>query len=225
MDQATLAVIGDVLSNAVGVAISPLPIVAVILILFSPAARVNGFAFMVGWIAGVVTVVGLFCALGPVAGGDDPGWLIGTLQLLFGALFLFLAWKQWQGRPRAGEEPQLPGMFAAVDSFTPVRALIMGFLLGSVNPKNLSLSATAGGTIGAAELGGGSLIVVLAVFVAIASTTVALPVFATIVAPGRTKPLLDHAKGWLIANNSTVMMVLFLVLGTKMIGDGLGLVG
>ena len=193
MDQATAAVIGDILGNAVGVAISPLPIVAVILILLSPAARVNGPAFVLGWIVGVVAVVGLFTALGPVAGGDDPGLLVGLLHLALGALFLFLAWKQWQGRPRNGEEPSLPAMFAAVDGFTPPKAVVMGFLLGSVNPKNLSLSGAAGGTIGAAELAAGSVVLAIAVFTVIASLTVAVPVLATLIAPGRAKPLLDHA--------------------------------
>jgi len=37
--------IGDILPLAVGVAISPIPIIAVILMLFSGRARANSFAF------------------------------------------------------------------------------------------------------------------------------------------------------------------------------------
>ena len=44
--------IGDVLPLALGVALSPIPIIAVILMLLSPKAQENGPAFLVGWVAG-----------------------------------------------------------------------------------------------------------------------------------------------------------------------------
>ncbi len=46
--------IGDLLPSAVGVALSPVPIIAVILMLGTPKARSNGPAFAVGWVAGLV---------------------------------------------------------------------------------------------------------------------------------------------------------------------------
>ena len=45
--------IGDLLPAAVGVAISPLPIVAVVLMLVSARGRANGPAFLIGWLVGV----------------------------------------------------------------------------------------------------------------------------------------------------------------------------
>jgi Sap, sulfolipid-1-addressing protein len=42
--------ISEVLTFAVGVAISPVPIIAVILMLFSQRARVNGPLFLLGWV-------------------------------------------------------------------------------------------------------------------------------------------------------------------------------
>ena len=55
---------GDILPLAIGIAISPVPIIAVILMLFSNRARSNGPAFLVGWVFGVaaVTVVVLLLA-------------------------------------------------------------------------------------------------------------------------------------------------------------------
>ena len=41
---------------AIGVAISPVPIIAVILMLFSKRARSNGIAFLVGWVVALVVV-------------------------------------------------------------------------------------------------------------------------------------------------------------------------
>ena len=45
--------IGDMLPAAVGVAISPIPIIAVVLMLVSPRGRVNGPAYLVGQVIGV----------------------------------------------------------------------------------------------------------------------------------------------------------------------------
>jgi hypothetical protein len=51
--------IGEILTYAIGVAISPVPIIAVILMLFSTRARVNGPMFLAGWVValGVVSAV------------------------------------------------------------------------------------------------------------------------------------------------------------------------
>ena len=45
--------IGQSLPLAVGVALSPVPIIAVVLMLTTPRARVNGPAFVLGWLVGL----------------------------------------------------------------------------------------------------------------------------------------------------------------------------
>jgi hypothetical protein len=48
--------IGQILPSAVGVAISPFPIVAVVLMLVTAHGHVNGLAFVCGWVAGLALV-------------------------------------------------------------------------------------------------------------------------------------------------------------------------
>ncbi len=48
--------ISAVLTYAIGVAISPVPIIAVILMLFSARARVNGPLFLAGWVVALAVV-------------------------------------------------------------------------------------------------------------------------------------------------------------------------
>ena len=52
--------LGSILPQAIGVAISPVPIIAVILMLFSKRARSNGIAFLVGWVLALVVVSNCF---------------------------------------------------------------------------------------------------------------------------------------------------------------------
>ena len=109
--------IGSILPQAIGVAISPVPIIAVILMLFSQRARSNGSAFLLGWVlalAVVGSIVLVLANLGKISAGGTPSTLAYVLKLLLGLLFLLLAIRQWRGRPKAGEEPQMPRWMASL---------------------------------------------------------------------------------------------------------------
>ena len=65
--------ISAVLTFAVGVAISPVPIIAVILMLGTPRARSNGPAFAVGWVLGLVIVSVIVVLVASGADDADSG--------------------------------------------------------------------------------------------------------------------------------------------------------
>ncbi len=185
--------IGDILPSAVGVALSPLPIIAVILMLGTPRARTNGPAFAAGWVVGlvVVSVIVLLVA----SGADDPdsgaSTSVDVIKLLLGVLFLFLALKQWQGRPQPGVTPTMPKWMAAIDSFTPGKSFGFGAALSAVNPKNLALTLAAAASIAQAGLDGGESAIAVAVFVVLGSLTVAGPVVFTC-SPAARRPARWH---------------------------------
>src|ERR1700729_958222 len=172
--------ISAVLTFAIGVAISPVPIIAVILMLFSQRARVNGPAFLVGWVIALAVVSAVVYVVshdGNVAttsstASDSVSW--GTIVL--GVGLLALARRNWRKPPGLA---QVPG-----------------------------LSTT-------------DAIVAIAVFVVIASLTIAGPVLYSLFGGERARASLDSAKTWLTANNAAVMAVLFLVFGVDLIAKGL----
>jgi len=65
-------VIGDLLPLALGIAISPIPIIAAILMLLSPKARTTSVGFLLGWIIGIVVAVVAFTLLSSILPEDDP---------------------------------------------------------------------------------------------------------------------------------------------------------
>lgn len=217
------AAIGQSLPVAVGVLISPLPIVAVVLMLVSGRARANAFAFLVGWfvaVGAVTLVVALLAGAGTDTGQGTPSWTA-IAKVVLGLALLLLAVKQWRGRPRAGVEPPAPTWMAAIDGFTPVKAAGLAVLLGAVNPKNLLLVVSGGAAIATAAAGDTNAQVVASiVFALVASLGVATPVFIYLFMGDRAAALLDELKAWMIHNNAVVMAVLLLVLGAKMLGDG-----
>lgn len=216
--------IGDVLPLALGVAISPVPIIATILMLLSPRARRTSVGFLLGWVAGIVVAVVVFTALSSIIPSDqsDAARVVaGVIKIVLGALLVFLAFRQWRGRPTGDEEPALPKWMSAIDSMSAGRAAVLAFLLAAVNPKNLLLAASAGVTLGSAPTPSET-VTATAVFVVIAASTVAAPVVAYLVAASRLAGPLESLRVWLVHNNATIMAVLLLVMGVSVIGKGIG---
>lgn len=219
------AVIGEILPLALGVAISPVPIIAVILMLLAPRAGSTSMGYMVGWVVGIVVAVVAFLLLAGLLGDDsDAGQstTVSWIRLVLGVLFILLAVVQWRRRPKPGTEPELPSWMRAIDGFTPGKATGLGFVLSAINPKNLAMAIAAGVSIGGAGLSGGQQTVAVVVYVLIAASTVLIPVVGYALAADRMRGPLGELKTWLEANNSTVMAVLLLVIGFAVFGKGLG---
>jgi threonine/homoserine/homoserine lactone efflux protein len=216
--------IGDTLPLAVGIAISPIPIIAAVLMLLSPRARTTSVGFLLGWLLGIVVAVVVFTLLSAIIPASDPDAtkpVVGIVEIVLGVLLLLLALRQWRGRPRNGATASLPAWMNAIDSMTSVRALLLGFILSAVNPKNLLMAVSAGLAIGSASLDVGRSAVVIVVFVVVACCTVALPVLAYLVAADRMRGPLDRLREWLSQNNAVIMAVLLVVIGFVMVGKGI----
>jgi threonine/homoserine/homoserine lactone efflux protein len=218
-------VIGEFLPLALGVAISPIPVIAVILMLFSDRARQNSLAFTLGWIVGIVAALAVLIGIAStqdLSTGGQPSDTSSWIKLILGLLLLVAAAGQWRKRPKPGEEATMPAWMAKIDTLKPVAAMGLGFLLAAVNPKNVLLIAGASVTIAGADLGSADTAIVVAVFTLIGASTVAIPTIGYLILGAKAQPALDEAKSWLSMNNTTVMAVLLLVIGVSLFGKGLG---
>lgn len=221
--------IGQVLSLGVGVAISPVPIIAVVLMLATPRGRVNGPAFLLGWLVGLSAVGAIVLAVAGGAGATDDGapatWT-GWLKLALGLLLVLVAVKQWRSRPKGDGDAteSLPAWMATIDRFTPARAAAMGLALSAINPKNLLLTVSAAAAIAQTGASTGGQAVALAVFVVLGTLGPGLPVGIAFAMGDRGRHVLDDLKGWMAANNTAIMAVLCLVIGAKLLGDGITVV-
>lgn len=215
-------VIGDLLPSAIAVALSPIPIVAVVVVLGAQRARTAGPAFALGWVAGLLAVsVIVVLLVGSDADGDGDEPALDWLLLGIGVLFLLMAAKQWTKRPKRGEEPETPGWMATIDSATPARAALLGAALSGANPKNLALTLTAAASIAEAGLDGPDAAIAIAAFVALGSATVAGAVLFYLVAGARAERPLAAVKRFMSGNSAVIMTVVLLLLGLKLVGDGL----
>ena len=210
--------IGDMLPAAVGVAISPIPIIAVVLMLVSPRGRTNGPAYLLGQVIGIFAA-GAIVLL--VAGGvGDAGSSRTWLPLVLGLGLLVLAAKQWRGRPQ-DDSPVTPKWMDAIDGFSPAKALGAGVVLSGLNPKNLILTLAAMAYVVAASLPAGEQAAAVLVFTVIGSLGVAIPVVMFFALGERSEPLLARLQEWMGRNTAVIMTVILLLIGIKLVGDAI----
>ena len=217
-------VIGDLLPTALAVALSPIPVIAVVLVLGSSRARTSGPLFALGWVAGLSAVAALVVlVLSSVfdSGSDADEQGVALLKLAIGVSFVLLGAAQWRKRPAAGEEAKMPGWMATVDSATPGRAAVLGVALSAANPKNLALTVAAAATVAEAGLDTAEEAAAIAVFVAIGSAFVLGAVAVRLAGGERAAKPLAQIREFMAANNAVIMTVVLLLLGMKLAGDAL----
>ncbi|MEV4557257.1 GAP family protein [Kitasatospora sp. NPDC049285] len=219
--------IGPMLASAVGIAISPLPLIAVVLMLATPRGRANGIAFTAGWVAALAAVTAVVVAAGSGigAGGGGSDWS-SWLKLALGVLFLLLAGRQWRGRSREGHVTEPPSWMRAIDAFTPARSAGLAAALVAANPKNLVLAVGGAVSIATSGASGGGKALAAALLVLIGSLCTTVPLGVYLLGGDGAAKVLGEWKAWMAAHNAAIMLVLFVVLGVKYVGDALsGLTG
>jgi threonine/homoserine/homoserine lactone efflux protein len=216
--------IGQLLPFAVGVAVSPMPIVAVVLMLVTRRARANGPAFLAGWIVGIAVAGAIVLSIaGPTNASEDgqPAAWVNWLKLALGLLLLLVAVREWRGRPHEGDQVATPKWMSALDAFTAPKAAGAGVLLGTVNPKNLLLIVGGAAAVAQTGISGADQAIAWAVFTLIASIGVGAPVVIYFALGDRAAKLLEGLKTWMARNNTVIMAVLCVIIGVKLVGDAI----
>jgi len=200
--------------TAIGVALSPAPIIELILVLFSRRRTVNSVTFIVTlWI-----MTALALALGAVGGraadGDSgqPSAAVGWVFAVLGVVLLLLGITNWRNRADTSE----PAIFATVSGMGPGAVAFLAFGAVAVNPKNLVLLLAAGQSIGAAS----SPWLVGLGFVVVATLPYWLAVGYALLGGQAANDRLDRMRAWLVARNRMIMGIICTLLGLVLVAKG-----
>lgn len=217
-------VIGTILPLSMGVALSPFPIIMIVLLLGSARPKANGLAFLATWVVGLAAIVAIltFAMDALDSAGSDPGPIAGILRIVLGAGLLFLAARKFIKRFGPSDAGPLPRWMASAGSYSPGRSALMGLALSAANPKNIGLTAAAGATIGAADLALTAELWAMAAYLLLASLTVIIPVTAYLIAPQKVAVPLRAIMEWLQTNHSVMTGMLLVVFGFILVGNGIG---
>jgi cytosine/uracil/thiamine/allantoin permease len=222
----TWSAVGQVLPSAIAISISPLGIALVVLTLMSPRAKVCGPLFALGWMLGIAilaTVAFVLADAADVSTDEDVSTGVDLLQIALAALFFFIAYRAWSGRPRAGDVAPEPKILSAVATMPPLKVAGLGLLSASANFKSVPLAISAGTQLAQTIGTDGSPVVALVVFALASSVAIVVPVAMVIAAGERARSPLASLKAWLVQNMATITIVTFLLMGASSLGHGLPL--
>ena len=202
---------------AVGVALSPLPILAMLLVLGGRHPVAHGVAFWIAWTIGIAAPTIAFVVLAERVGvRSDEHTAIAVAEIAIGLAFLSLAARLVFGRrpDRSGSSPR---WLEALDRSGPVRSAALALILSSGNPKNLALMLAAAVAIaqdGQLERG-------TAGFVVLAVSTVSLLLAGYTAFSSRSRAPLVRLRAAVARNDRTLAMLVGLVVGTFFLADGI----
>jgi hypothetical protein len=108
----------------------------------------------------------------------------------------------------------------AVGTIRPVAALGLAIAL-TLRPKALLVSTAAALIIGTSRLTVPETVIVLAVFVAVGGSSVAVPIILALGNPTMMRRPLEASRNWIIRNSRTVTLVVVFLIGTFVLGDGM----
>jgi len=218
-----IEMIAQLVVLGVGVAISPVAVIAAILLLVSPGGRAKASLFVAGWVLALAVISGVVVAAeGALGAGEDAGptRVVAAITLVLGIVLLAFGMLRWRGRPAPGDDEPTPAWMTAVDAATPLRALGFGALLAVAKPKNLVLTLAAATAIAEPAASAAGSAVALAAYVVVASASVATPLVVAVALGDRAGPVLERWKVALLAHNKAIMAVVFIAFGLLLAWKG-----
>lgn len=220
-----LDIVGALLPSAAGIALSPFPIIAVILVVTGPRAGSAGPAFAVGWLVGLSALTAVAVTLGELVGRDEAATWASWARVLLGAALVGLGVRKLLGR-RPGDEPaSTPGWMAGVAAATAGRALLVGFGLAAGNPKNVAFALASASIIGQADQSSDEVLAEAAVFVLLASLSVLGVLLVGWLAGEPGARALVALEQRLVVHNEVIVAAVLLLIGANVLGTGLAGLG
>lgn len=223
---------------ALGVILSPLAIMALVAVLLSRRARVNGLAYLAGWVIGLGGVMAVslwvFTQFAVHQFVDPPLW-VPLVRLALGLFFGAAAvWVFRRGRAPVVQmaaarnphgvvaaAPQLPAWLRTVESFRPVRTFFLGLALFVLNPVDASCAVIAALDITSADIEESDALWVAASFVVIGALPIAIPVAVVVIRGDDAEPVLARMRVWIAGNTHVLNAALLLVIGVLQLQKGI----
>ena len=202
------------------IALSPITVIPAVLVLQAPRPRPSSLAFLGGWLLGLIALTALSVAASGLLGGLDkspPRWS-SWLRVVLGSALIVYGIVRWFTRHGHSESPPWMRSFATI---TPTRAGLTGAALAAVRPDVALICVPAGLAIGTAGLGVAGDWLAAAFFVAVAASSVAIPIMASAAAGSRLDNALARAKAWTDKNNAALLAAIMIVIGAMILRHGL----
>ena len=203
-------------------AVSPVTVLAVLVVLLSKRGRLNGILFAAGFLFGGVAAFLTVFFIGSTISRQHHGSVRSYVELVLGVVLIVVAWRA-RGPQQPTETGQASGMetlFAKLENVRPTLAFLLGVALG-VGTKRLVITAVAATTVAFAGLSRAEETGLGTLYLAVGGLPVWLAVGVYLIAGKRADPWIANAKAWLTTNARKVVSFSSTVFGVAIIADAL----
>jgi hypothetical protein len=205
-----------------GVALSSVPITAILIFLGSTRARQSAPAFVIGYGLGLAIVTFLF-AVGVAAlpsgrrGPQDE--VVGVVEIVLGVGLV--GYGIWMiAHQKRQERPPGSSRLKRLETLGPIPAAGVGLVL-NIRPKSLVLAVAAGIALGSSGFGPAGLTIAFLIYLAIGLSSVVVPLIVYFRSSGKAVEEIARGRRWITRNGRVVTVVVVLMLGAVLIGAGI----
>jgi Sap, sulfolipid-1-addressing protein len=210
-------VVADLVLIALGIALQPFRLSAFILILSTKGGAREGLGFILGWLTSLVMVVAVVVL---ITGGKSvrfrtlPSTALLVIRLVLGIALIVFATVQWRRRNRPR---RTPAWLAKLDTMSPWTAAVIAAIM-----QPWTLVAAAAVTAAQARLSSMAGYLALALFCLLATLSFIVLELYAVFAPAASTQL-AALRNWLDTHGNEVIIIVCLVLGLWLTGQGIRL--
>jgi hypothetical protein len=209
-----LEALGISLPLALGIAAAPWAIITLMILLLTPRAVSNAYAFLMGWFIGLMLVVIVVMnSPGLMNDSGEPSRLMGWIRLGMGTVFLATSFFLFKKIPKGKDQQTMPKWIEKVDSFGIFHAAGLGIFHSTLNLKNSSMAVVGAASIARQGLTSWQELVALLVFCVIASIGVMIPHIIFILFRRNTELIFGKIKIWILKNRVLVLLLILIIFG------------
>jgi hypothetical protein len=209
-------VVLDLLLIGLGITLEPFPLIAFLLILSSEKGTRKGLAFILGWLACLVVVIGAVILLTggkPPAPATAPSTAVLAIKLALGVVLILNAVRQERrrGRPR-----KTPAWMARLDGVSVWSAAGLAAFL-----QPWTLVAAGAATVSQAKLSNVWEWLILLLFCLLATSSFLYLELSAAFRPVAADALMKKLRNWLDTHQDQVIIVISLLLGLWLAGKSI----
>jgi threonine/homoserine/homoserine lactone efflux protein len=209
-------VVLDLLLIGLGITLEPFPLIAFLLILSSQKGTRKGLAFVLGWLACLVVVIGAVILLTggkPPAPATAPSTAVLAIKLALGVVLILYAVRQEsrRGRPRKS-----PAWMARLDGFSALSAAGLAAFL-----QPWALVAAGAATVSQAKLSNVWEWLILVLFCLLATSSFLYLELSAAFRPVAADALMKKLRNWLDTHQDQVIILISLLLGFWLAGKSI----
>lgn len=207
---------------ALGIAAAPWAIISLMILLLTPRAVFNAYAFLMGWFIGIM-LIGIVVLNSPGLMNDsgEPSRLMGWIRLGMGLVFLITSLFFIKKIPKGKGQKTMPKWIERIDSFGFFHASAIGLFMSTLNLKNSSMVVVGAASIGRHGLNSGQELVALILFSLIASIGVLTPLIIFLLFRKNAELIFGKIKIWILKNRVLILLAILLVFGGMSLYKGI----